>query len=378
MAFTMVNGPAEESPNIECVNRYIESRLDKAMDDAETEADGTVGIYEAPIKEAPVAYKEENVDGKVLAMVTGGHPVSVTSDTREGVLDFIHRTSGAVAGINGTFFDMAAISSTDNKLVGPCKTADGATVMPDSDQTRWPKIRNRPVIMWGPAKAAIVPYDPPLMNEDTAYKEFMPDVTNVFLAGAWLVHSGVAATADQLKVFASKDVEDPRRRAGFGFLADGTPVAAASKDSVSSSEFASMLAKAGVQEAILLDSGFSTSLVYNEKIMASGHSTSTMPSRPVPHAILFLGDLDPNSAQVAAAAVPATDLVAETSTSTGHTRRRRRRRSFIRYGGPAGGRGERRGWRASRRRAGRPGLIQPGRLQIRRGPRFCRRRGSWR
>jgi hypothetical protein len=104
-------------------------------------------------------------------------------------------------------------------------------------------------------------------------------------------------------------------------MLDGSPVAACSKDSVPTSVFAKMLAEAGVQEAILLDSGFSTSLVYGEKIMASGHSTPTTPSRPVPHAIIFRGEPDPASRAVADAAIPATspDVVA-----TKHRRRKRR------------------------------------------------------
>ncbi len=325
MAVTMENGPAEESPGIECVNRYVQIRLVKALDDAEQHALGAVGVFTGPIKDAPVAYREQVINGKTLALITGGQPQSVSSAMREGVLDFIHRTIGAVAGINGTFFDMAAISSTDNKLVGPCKTFVDTSVLPDLEPVRWPKIRNRPVVMWGPTEAAIVPFDPPRMNDDQAYRDFMPDVTDVFLAGAWLVHAGNALPKEQMAMFASQDIEDPRRRAAFGFMADGTAVAAASKDSVPSSDFAQMLAQAGVQEAILLDSGFSTSLVYGEKIMASGHSTPSMPSRPVPHAIVFRGAMDPASQAVAAAAIPATDPVAVASTAPRHRHRRRRR-----------------------------------------------------
>lgn len=326
MAFTMENGPSEESPNIECVNRYIQTRLERALDDAERDAQEAVGLYIGQVKDAPVAYREQTTDGKHLALVVGGDAETLTSDTREGVLDFIHRTTGAVAGINGTFFDMAAIQSTDNKLVGPCKTADGAAVIPDVEANRWPKLRNRPLIMWGPSQLAIVPYDPPLMNNDEQYHQFMPDVSNVFLAGAWLVHGGLAVPKDQMEMCASQDCEDPRRRAAFGVMSDGTFVAAASKDSVASSEFATMLAQAGVQEAVLLDSGFSTSLVYNEKVMASGHSTPAMPSRPVPHAIVFKGQLDPASQAVAEAAIPATDPMVVEKTSVHHRRRRRRRK----------------------------------------------------
>jgi peptidoglycan/xylan/chitin deacetylase (PgdA/CDA1 family) len=329
MAVTMENGPAEESPGIECVNRYIQTRMDRAMDEAEQHALGSVGVYVGPLKGGPVAYREQVIAGKTLALVSGGVPVSITSGTREGVLDFIHRTTGAVAGINGTFFDMAAISSTDNKLVGPCKTAADSAVIPDVEPDRWPKIRNRPVIVWGPTQVAIYPYDPPRMNDDQAYRDVMPDVTDVFLAGAWLVHGGKALIKEQMELFASKDIEDPRRRAAFGFMADGTPVAAASKDSVSSADFADMLSQAGVQEAVLLDSGFSTSLVYGEKIMASGHSRPNMPSRPVPHAIIFKGDLDPASQAVAAAAVPATDPVVVEATSAHPKRHRRRHRRAV-------------------------------------------------
>ena len=329
MAFTMANGPAEESPNILCVNRYVQTRLDKALDDAEQLLSGAVGVYAGAVKDGPVTYSEQEFDGRTLAIITGGRPQSVVSDTREAVIDFMHQNS-AVAGINGTFFDMAAIHSTDNKLVGPCKTFDKPSILPDIEPDRWPKIRNRPVIMWGPTSAAIIPYDPPLMNDDARYKDFMPDVTDLFLAGAWLVHDGQPRTEEELRICSSKDVQDPRRRAAFGFMEDGTAFAAAAKDSVSSSQFAEMLSNAKVKEAVLLDSGFSTSLVYGEKIMASGHSTASTPSRPVPHAIVFQGTLDPNSEKAAEAAIPATTQYSDVGepsynqapTGTRHRRRR--------------------------------------------------------
>jgi biofilm PGA synthesis lipoprotein PgaB len=331
MSVTIANGPAEESPNIECVNRYIQTRLNKAMTDCEDAMKGAVGVYIGPIKGGPVAFKEQSVKGRMLELISGGAPESLTSLTRESVLDFMHR-SQAVAGINGTFFDMAAIESTDNKLVGPCLTSDSDTLLLDNEPFRWPKIRNRPLVMWGPTEVAIVPYSPPLMNNEQLYKDLMPDVANVFLAGAWLVHDGNPRSREELSICSSQDVEDPRRRAAFGFLKDGTPVAAASKDSIPSSMFAEMLVAAGVQEAVLLDSGFSTSLVYGEKVMASGHSTTTTPSRPVPHAIVFKGDLDPASQAAAASAVPATDSVVVASQlhyrrGLRPRRRHRRRRS---------------------------------------------------
>jgi len=297
MAFTMANSPAEESPNIMAVGRYIQTRIEKAWEERDDAVrGGALGVFRGPIKDAPITYKEGTFAGTKLALVIGGIPESHLSPTREGVLDFIHRTPGAVAGINGGFFAMAAINSTDNQMVGPCKTHDQETLVPDVAQEIWVKLHNRPVILWGPTELAIVPYEPGSVNSDEAFKQFMPDYTDAFLAGVWLVHGGVARQADDMSVFGSKDIVDPRRRAFIGIDAEGHIVLGACTESASSEKLAEGAAAAGVQEAVLLDSGFSTSLVYGEDVKASGHSTDTIPSRPVPHAIVLKGTLDPTTA----------------------------------------------------------------------------------
>ena len=48
-------------------------------------------------------------------------------------------------------------------------------------------------------------------------------------------------------------------------------------------------------EAVLLDSGFSTSLVLDKYLLASGHSNADHASRPVPHAIISRGTIDEKS-----------------------------------------------------------------------------------
>lgn len=42
----------------------------------------------------------------------------------------------------------------------------------------------------------------------------------------------------------------------------------------------------GAEEAVLMDSGFSTALVYEGKVLASGHASPSRPSQPVSHAII--------------------------------------------------------------------------------------------
>ncbi len=323
MAFSVANGLAEESPSILCVNRYVHTRLDKAMEDYDQAVSGgAVGITREKIVDSPVTYKEQEEGGVKLALVVGGQPESITSYARESVLDFIHRSPGSVAGINGTFFNMAAIKATDNKLVGPSKTPETGSLQPDLEAWRLPKLVNRPLLVWGPSGFAIVPFNPFRMNDETCLADFMPDANNVFLGGAWLVHAGVAGTKDGMTIFASKDIMDPRRRAAFGIMSDGMVFAAASKNSVSSEKFGQALAAAGAKEAVLLDSGFSTSLVYNEKILASGHSTKDEPSRPVPHAIVFKGTLDPAGIAFAATAEPAT------KPDAGGTKRKKKKRKM--------------------------------------------------
>ena len=261
-------------------------------------------------------------------MLEGGTPESVVSATRESVGDMVKRT-GAAGGINGTFFALAAINATDNQLIGP-SMVHGNGLLPAGHPEIWPKLVNRPLVLWGPTTFAIVPYNPDRANDPTAYTDFMPDVTDAFLAGAWLVHDGKAREKDALTTFASKDIEDPRRRAAFGVDAAGRPVCACTRDSVASSKFARMLAAAGLKEAVLLDSGFSTSLVLGDDVLASGHSTATEPSRPVPHAVVLVGQTDP-ATQAAAdkARLTTTDtsvpIPPDPGASKPHHRRHKRR-----------------------------------------------------
>src|SRR6185312_12184670 len=172
MAFTMANGPAEESPNILCVNRYIENRLEKSFEDCdEALRGGAPGVFVGSIQSAPVSYREGDFAGVKLGIVTGGTPETILSDKRESVRDFIHRTPGTVAGINGGFFAMAAIHSTDNRMVGAVKTSDMPSLVPDDSPERWVKLHNRPLVIWGPTQLAIVPYQPSQMRTDAQFKD---------------------------------------------------------------------------------------------------------------------------------------------------------------------------------------------------------------
>lgn len=325
MAFTIKNGIAESSPNLMAVNRYVHTKFEKALDDRERAIDGGAGRVadETLDRAAPVNYREGKFAGLELALAEGGDPVTLQSETREGVSEFIARTPGAVAGINGTFFAMAALRATDNRLVGPAKTTEAPEVLPDKETFRYEKLVNRPLVVLSKDRFALVPYNPWAFASDAPFRAFRPDMTDVFMGGVWLVHLGVPASEKALKTFGAGDLADMRRRAFFGLDGAGRIVLGASKESCSSETLAAAAAEAGVREAVLLDSGFSTSLVYDGKILASGHSTTTLPSRPVPHAILLKGTLDPAGQAVATAAKPATTV---TGGDPGPRRKKRRNR----------------------------------------------------
>jgi hypothetical protein len=204
---------------------------------------------------------------------------------REEVGDIVQE-NGASAGLNGTFFANASLSGTDNLLIGPslCGNEQTVTISPFDHRS---ELASRPLVLMAPDKTRIVPYDPASMDSDQALRQALPGVTDAFLGGVWLVHNGIAADDQKMAQFNVKDANDPRRRAFFGLMADGRPMLGASDCSVCSRDLAGALAEVGVKEAVLLDSGFSTSLVFGDQILVSGHSTRSIPSRPVPHAILL-------------------------------------------------------------------------------------------
>jgi exopolysaccharide biosynthesis protein len=72
-----------------------------------------------------------------------------------------------------------------------------------------------------------------------------------------------------------------RHRSYMGMMGDGRFVAGITQNRVDAVDLAQALVKAGVQDAVLLDSGASTSLVYR------GQRLTAYEPRPVPHAILI-------------------------------------------------------------------------------------------
>jgi Phosphodiester glycosidase len=221
-----------------------------------------------------------------VALLKGGLPVSRHVLWRSSVGEFV-RLAGAVAGVNGTFFKDAAIASNDSNMLGPMLTPDGH-FLSESDPTQLRKIGGRPLVAWSHTQFLVTAFDPGHMNHRAEVQALLPGVTDAFLAGAWLVHGGHALTLREMAVHAPKDAQEVRPRVFFGVTRDGLSIAGATVTPVSSERLAQIAEKAGAQEAVLMDSGYSTSLIYGSRVLAVGHRTRKVPSRPVPHAIVFM------------------------------------------------------------------------------------------
>ena len=234
----------------------------------------------------------------------GGEPGSYRAPIRQAVGDMVGEAK-ATAGLNGTFFANASLTGTDNLLIGPSLCAnDEAGKLLASPYDVKPQLAGRPMVLLSPGSTDIVPYDKSLTRSDAVLHAFQPGLTNVFLGGVWLVRDGVAADEDTVESFHMKDAQDPRRRAFFAIMSDGRPALGATTYVASSSDLGAALAAAGVREAVLLDSGFSTSLVFRDKILVTGHTAPGIPSRPVPQALLLFGQPTEQSVQLADSLTP--------------------------------------------------------------------------
>ena len=244
------------------------------------------------IDAAPIRVISQRIRGARYVAIIGGRPGSRLISGRQPVAWFI-KEAGAQAGINGAFFVMAAIRSTNSAMIGPVLAENGPGFVPCKKGVNSEKLEGRPFIMWDDKQIAFIPYQS-MMNEEEGARTNLPTAKGGFVAGAWLIQDGRVLTGGEIRGHGPRDSEQPRRRAMFGVTDDGRICLAAAADSVSSSTLAKAAKDFGCHDAALLDSGFSTSLVLGSKTLVSGHSTSKQPSRPVPHALVIYGDFAAN------------------------------------------------------------------------------------
>ena len=252
--------------------------------------------------DAPLTVETFDHGSVPLTVVAGGTPGTRRSMVREGVGDFV-KQAGATAGLNGTFFANASLSGTDNLLIGPSMSSMDAHLLSSPFDTK-PQLTGRPMVLLSERRTVIVPFELGVTDKEDNLRSYLPEIKDAFLGGVWLVHNGIAANSAGVASFNVKDAMDPRRRAFFAVMPDGRPVLGATTYVGTSLQLASALQKAGVQEAVLLDSGFSTSLVFQDKILVTGHTAPGIPSRPVPQAIVLYGSPTAETAKLVSNMTP--------------------------------------------------------------------------
>lgn len=290
MAFSTDRRCAEDSPDILRVGRYLQTRFHEAWHERE-ELARAVGFEEVILRTAPIRRKLLNVGGVRFWMLVGGSAETrYCFSGRQSVREFVEQAR-ARAGLNGTFFAMASLTANDNTLVGPYRAGRYGDFHPDRARERLAKLAGRPIVLWDDERIFFFSFQPESMNEERPYRELAPGYRELFLGGAWLVHRGRARTESELTRAAPSDHAQRRKRCLFGVTDDGEFVLVASVSPVSSVGLARAVAEAGVREAVLLDSGYSTALVWHDVTLVSGHVRKEGDSRPVPHAILLRGEL---------------------------------------------------------------------------------------
>lgn len=277
-AFTMSNTDetfAGQSENLLAIGRFGQSRLEEILPQA-------FGGNPLPKKSsgfdfaAPIKRSQATINSIPLEFIHGGRPITIHAKSRYQVPEILRGTP-AIAAVDGGFFSLEYLDS--NKMIGPVMGHNTGRFIPGEKWDR-EKIKGRPLVLINPSQVKFIPFDPKLHNTLEGVQAELPGVTDVFVAAARLVKDGVPQPA---KTFGDLfDFNEPRHRAFWGINEAGQPKIGVTVEPVGSVELGEILAKAGFRDAVMLDSGASTSLAYR------GESLVGYEPRPVPHVVALV------------------------------------------------------------------------------------------
>ncbi len=227
---------------------------------------------------SPIQLNEIEVDEVPLTLISGGQLQTIHADSRYSVVE-IAANENISAAVDGTFFSLEYLDS--NTMIGPVLGQNTGKFFPGSSGDI-DKLKGRPLVLLGPQTVQFVPFNPAQHNTLSGIQAELPAVTDAFVGAAWLVHQQKPQPASTFKnLFA---YEESRYRAFWGINQQGQPVIGATQAQVDSVGLGQRLAQMGFQEAVMLDSGASTSLVYE------GESLIGFESRTVPHVVALVPD----------------------------------------------------------------------------------------
>ena len=266
---------ASNSDSLWGVARFAPARLEEMLEKAW--AGPPPNPEASPVDfDEPIYMQRIEVDDIDLILVRGGQSITIHAETRYPIAEITQNTD-AIAAVDGTFFSLEYLDS--NTIVGPSYSQTSGKFVPGNNGDI-PVMGGRPLVLMSPNTVDFIPFDPEIHNTLEGIQAEMPNVTDAFVAGAWLVKDGQGRSYESFGDLWGFD--STRNRAFWGIDHQGRPVVGVSGELVHTVQLGEVLAEAGIQEAVMLDSGGSTSLSYQ------GVSLAPYGARPVPHAVALV------------------------------------------------------------------------------------------
>lgn len=276
---------ANDSEDLLTIARFGQSRIEEIAPQAwgghpPARTDGGFNFT------TPIRKQTYRVGRTSVVLITGGKPTTIHADSRYQVSQIIEGTE-AVAAVDGGFFSLQYLDS--NVMIGPVLSQmsqnEESFVAGNDSENR--KLRGRPLVLISPQQVQFIPFDPERHNQLSGIRSEMESVTDAFVTSAWLVKDSQPQPRESFGDLYGFDAI--RFRAFWGINQAGQPVIGVSTTRTDSVTLGKVLHELGFRDAVMLDSGASTSLAYK------GQSLVGYTPRPVPHVVvLFPPDSPPS------------------------------------------------------------------------------------
>jgi biofilm PGA synthesis lipoprotein PgaB len=275
---------AGQSESLLAIARFGQSRLPDIVDQAWGGAPLPNWSFGFDFS-SPVQLTETTIDETPFRFISGGKPITIHAKSRYQVPEILEGTQ-AIAAVDGGFFSLQYLDS--NVMIGPVMSQSNGEFVPGHNSDNL-KLTGRPLVLMSAQAAKFIPFAPDRHNSLEGVQAELPGVTDAFVAAAWLVKDSQPQPASNFgSLF---DFDAVRHRAFWGINQAGQPTIGVSVEPIDSVSLGIALAKAGFRDAVMLDSGASTSLAYK------GESLVGYVPRPVPHVVALV----PSDADVKAA-----------------------------------------------------------------------------
>ncbi|PZU98393.1 MAG: polysaccharide deacetylase [Pseudanabaena sp.] len=277
---------ANESEDLMSIMRFGQSRFDEAIAVASSGNSSSPSPFLTTVSDGsinfttPVEKRTVTIDELPLTLVYGGRVVTTHADTRAQVEEILTMTPKAIAAVDGGFFSLERIDG--NTMIGPVLSqfSSKAGIFNNGNKGENPLLNGRPLVLISPTTVKFVPYNAAKHNSLEAVRAELADVTDAFVAAGWLVRDGKPQPAESFGKLYGFDAS--RDRAFWGIDRSGRPAIGVTMEMIDSVGLGKILAKAGLREAVMLDSGASAALAYR------GKSVMQYEPRPVPHIVALL------------------------------------------------------------------------------------------